>query len=124
MATHLVWLRTDLRNYDNPGGGCRPAAIRRRRCWRCINIATRGSGVNIRRHGRAALSSPAIQSLRRAWRNGAVVGRGGRSLPPARERLADFLPGSIQVSPVPQLSVRLGERQRAMPPPLRTPCAT
>ncbi len=91
MATHLVWLRTDLRIHDN-WRWLPPAAIRRRRCWRCIS-PPRGSGVNITSAPRqAAFIASHLQSL-----HAALAERGiplwveeADDFTASVERLADF----------------------------------
>lgn len=70
MATHLVWLRTDLRIHDNLAlaAACRDPQAQ----VLALYIATRGSGVNITwRDGRPLLSPAIYRVCMPRWRNGA-----------------------------------------------------
>lgn len=68
MATHLVWLRTDLRIHDNLAlaAACRDPQAQ----VLALYIATPGSGVNITAPRQAALSPAIYRVCIPRWRNG------------------------------------------------------
>ncbi len=107
MATHLVWLRTDLRIHDNLAlaAACRDPQAQ----VLALYIATRGSGVNITwRHGRPLYRQPFTESACRAGGTGhTAVGRRGGRFYRQRRTAGRFLPAASGQSPVLQLSVRI-----------------
>lgn len=90
MATHLVWLRTDLRIHDNTAlaAACRDPQAQ----VLALYIATPGSGVNITAPRQAAFIASHLQSL-----HAALAERGiplwveeADDFTASVERLADF----------------------------------
>lgn len=107
MATHLIWLRTDLRIHDNLAlaAACRDPQAQ----VLALYIATPGQW---REHHRATAGrfyrQPFTESACRAGGTGytAVGGRGGRFYR-QRRTAGRFLPAASGQSPVLQLSVRI-----------------
>ncbi|STT49806.1 Deoxyribodipyrimidine photolyase [Klebsiella pneumoniae] len=90
MATHLVGYAR-IYAFTITWRWLPPAAIRRRRCWRCIS-PPRGSGVNITwRHGRPLLSPAIYRVCMPRWRTGIPLWvEEADDFTASVERLADF----------------------------------
>lgn len=123
MATHLVWLRTDLRIHDNLAlaAACRDPQAQ----VLALYIATPGQWREHHLAPRQAALSPAIYRVcMPRWRNGVYrCGWKRRTiLPPASNGWPIFASSIRSVTC--STTISTNSMNASAMPPLRTPCAT